>query len=273
MKNYLIINYISIINSIDEWTKKNVDFFINIKTLLVLLTGIVIGLVIASTFYAIILFSSIKKKEREIQKDIDEISDLEIAEIVKEVKKQYVEETEGLPFNNRFELLRNRLFELIQRIATVYYPESKYPIYELTIEELIMFMQYLSTRIDVIFEKKLLRQFKKISISQIFRLVDTKKKIDDNKAVKAITSSKPGKVGSFIMNTVLKISPTHWIKNILIGSSVNFGTRKIALLIMDIVADETNKTYSKSIFKKASDLEMLEIEKNLQSLEGDESDE
>ncbi len=265
-------NYLSIFDSIDNWTKSNIDFVINIKTLFVLLAGIIIGLVIASTFYAIILFRSIKKKEQEVQKDIDEISDEEIANIVKDIKKQYVEETEGLPFNNRFELLKNRLFELVNKIATVYYPESKYPIYELTIEELIMFMQYLSTRIDVLFEKRILKQFKKISIAQIFRLVDTKKKLDDNKAVKAVKNSTTGKVGTFLVNTLLKLSPTHWVKKILIGSSVNFGSRKVALLILDIVADETNKTYSKSIFKKANDLEILEIEKNLESLEGDELD-
>lgn len=264
--------YLNIIDSIDQWTKNNMEFFINIKTLFVLLAGIVIGLVIASTFYAIILFRSISKKEKEIKKEITEISDEDIANIVNNIKKEYVEETEGLPFNNRFEILKNRLSELIYKIATIYYPESKYPLYELTIEELIMFMQYLSSRIDQLFEKRLLRQFKKISISQIFRIFETKKKIDENKVVKAIKTTKPGKIGSFFAGMIKKISPTYWVKKLLIGSTVNYGTRKISLLIIDIVADETNKTYSKSIFKKANDLEMLEIEKTIESFEGDEED-
>lgn len=264
--------FLNIFTSIDEWTQRNMNFILSIKTLLVLVAGIFIGLVIAATFYAVILFASIKKKEKEIKEATINISDDEILAIVNEIKHQYVAETEGLPFNSRFDILKVRLSELVNRIASAYYPNSKYPMYELTIEETIMFMQYISTRIDKLFEKRILRQFKKISISQIFKILDTKKKIEQNKTVQTIKNSKTRKVSNTIIGTIKKFNPTYWIKKILIGSTVNFGTRKISLLVMDIVADETNKAYSKSIFQKEKDLEILEIEKTIESLEGDEID-
>ena len=61
-------------------------------------------------------------------------------------------------------------------------------------------------------------------------------------------------------------------KKLFVGSTINFASRKISLLIIDIVADETNKTYSKSIFNKERRLKQLEIETSLKELEREELD-
>jgi hypothetical protein len=49
--------------------------------------------------------------------------------------------------------------------------------------------------------------------------------------------------------------------------------RKISLILIEVVADETNKTYSKSIFTKENDLNKLEIDKTIESLERNGYDE
>lgn len=61
-------------------------------------------------------------------------------------------------------------------------------------------------------------------------------------------------------------------EKLFVGSTINFASRKISLLIIDIVADETNKTYSKSIFNKEKRLKQLEIETSLKELEREELD-
>ena len=67
-------------------------------------------------------------------------------------------------------------------------------------------------------------------------------------------------------------NPVYWVKKLFVGSTINFALRKISLLIIDIVADETNKTYSKSIFNKERRLKQLEIETSLKELEREELD-
>lgn len=274
MSNYLIFN--SLIENIDNFFSKlfeNLKEAVSWTTLFTLLMGILIGLVIASTVYAVVLFSSLRKKEKEVKNDIAHVEDSVIYEIVDSIKKQYVEETEGLSVNARFGILKKRLTQLVNNIANVYYPESKYPLYELTIEELIMFMQYLSTRIDVLFEKPILRSFKKISISQVIKVVDAKKKMDENKAVKILKKTKAKTIGSVVLGALRFANPVYWIQKLLISSSTSFAMRKISLLVIDVVADETNKTYSKSIFQKENNLDKLEIDETLKSLERDDTDE
>ena len=184
----------------------------------------------------------------------------------------YIDETESLPISVKFEILGKKLFEVINKIANEYYPNSKYPLYELTIEELILFSYYLSNRISEIFDKPLLAPFKKISVAQIFNILDTKKKIEETKAIKAIKKTKITKIGSILMTATKYANPVYWFKKLFVGTTINFATRKIALLIIDIVADETNKTYSKSIFDKARQLKQIEIEKTLEMLEEEEAD-
>ena len=266
---------VNVIQSIDDFFTKifsSLKEAITWNTFWTLIAGIVIGFVICSTIYGILLMNSISKKEKEIENTKKDIDDDKISNIVEQIKNSYVEESEGLSVTSRFDILGKKIIEIVNKISSEYYPESKYPIYELTIEELILFMHYLSNRIGDIFDKPLLAPFKKISIAQIFKILDTKKKIEETNAAKAFKKANVGKVSSIIMGGVTYANPVYWVKKLFVGSTINFASRKISLLIIDIVADETNKTYSKSIFNKERRLKQLEIEPSLKELEREELD-
>ena len=266
---------VNVIQSIDDFFTKifsSLKEAITWNTFWTLIAGIVIGFVICSTIYGILLMNSISKKEKEIENTKKDIDDDKINNIVEQIKNSYVEESEGLSVTSRFDILGKKIIEIVNKISSEYYPESKYPIYELTIEELILFMHYLSNRIGDIFDKPLLAPFKKISIAQIFKILDTKKKIEETKAAKAFKKANLGKVSSIIMGGLKYANPVYWVKKLFVGSTINFASRKISLLIIDIVADETNKTYSKSIFNKERRLKQLEIETSLKELEREELD-
>ena len=266
---------VNVIQSIDDFFTKifsSLKEAITWNTFWTLIAGIVIGFVICSTIYGILLMNSISKKEKEIENTKKDIDDDKINNIVEQIKNSYVEESEGLSVTSRFDILGRKIIEIVNKISSEYYPESKYPIYELTIEELILFMHYLSNRIGDIFDKPLLAPFKKISIAQIFKILDTKKKIEETKAAKAFKKANVGKVSSIIMGGLKYANPVYWVKKLFVGSTINFASRKISLLIIDIVADETNKTYSKSIFNKERRLKQLEIETSLKELEREELD-
>ena len=228
----------------------------------ILVAGIVVGFVICSSIYSILLFKSINNQEEKIKANAFIASDELVQEIVENIKKSYVEDTEGLMVRERFEVLGSKLYLEINQIATLYYPTSKYPLYELTIEEMILFLHYLSNRIDEVFDHPILKPFKKISVSKIFEIIDTKKRIDENKIVKATKKAHAVKI----------INPIHWFKKLVVNSTISFATRKISLIIIDIVADESNKTYSKKIFDKEKSIREMEIEQILEELEKEEQD-
>ncbi len=261
-----------IINKIDNFFSKvfeGLKDIVSWSTLFTLLAGIIIGFIICSTIYGLTLLKSVKKDSEKIKLSTTVINDDDLLKIVSDVKTSFVDETEGLSFKYRFEVLGGKLVEVASRIASLYYPNSKYPLYELTIEELIMFLEYLSKRIDSVFDKPILKYFKKISISQVFKILDTKKKIDESKTVKIIKKTQPGKIKNAVM-AVLKIAnPVYWVKKLVIGTTIDTAIRIAALHIIDIVADETSKTYSKSLFNEEKTLKMLEIEKQLEELEGE----
>ena len=238
----------------------------------ILVAGIVVGFVICSSIYSILLFKSINNQEEKIKANAFIASDELVQEIVENIKKSYVEDTEGLMVRERFEVLGSKLYLEINQIATLYYPTSKYPLYELTIEEMILFLHYLSNRIDEVFDHPILKPFKKISVSKIFEIIDTKKRIDENKIVKATKKAHVSKIKSFLIDAVKIINPIHWFKKLVVNSTISFATRKISLIIIDIVADESNKTYSKKIFNKEKSIREMEIEQILEELEKEEQD-
>ena len=105
-----------------------------------------------------------------------------------------------------------------------------------------------------------------------FEIIDTKKRIDENKIVKATKKAHVGKIKSFLIDAVKIINPIHWFKKLVVNSTISFATRKISLIIIDIVADESNKTYSKKIFDKEKSIREMEIEQILEELEKEEQD-
>lgn len=247
---------------------------ISFRTLGILFVGIIIGFAICSSIYGILLIKSVNQEEEKYKKTKEMLSlenEEKINQTISRIKNNYLEMSVGLSVKNRFEILGSKLLQTMQEIASIYYPNSKYPLYELTIEEVILFIHYLSNRIDGVFEKPILKPFKKLSISKIFAILDTKKKIEESKVAKIAKTTRLGKIKNLVVSVVTIINPIHWLKKLVVSSTIDIAMRKVALLMIDIVADETTKTYSKSIFDKEKNLRQLEIEKALEDLEKEEA--
>lgn len=245
------------------------------STFLVLFVGILLGFVICATIYGVLMMVSIRNEEK-IRKDkkLNANPNTEkMNQEVDQIKQNFIASTEGLTNKERFQILGSSIVETIHVVATEYYPESKYPLYELTIEELILFLHYLSTRIEGVFNKTILRPFKKMTVSQIFKFMEVQKQISENKAVKAANKMKLGKVSRLFMGILNYANPVYWFKKLVMGTTINIAMRKICLVIIDIVSDETNKTYSKTIFDKERALRQAQIDETLKNLEGDLRDE
>ncbi len=248
------------------------DFFVNLfskvsfGSIMLLLTGIVIGFVICAFSYLIVILQGIKQADKENKKiateDDYEKTD-EVKKYIRGAKDQYHEEASDLSLTQKIDVMKTICWALISDIAKVYYPDSNYPIYELSIEELLKLSFYITERIDEVFNGKILRLVKNFKIAQIFRLLDAKKKVEDSKIVKASKKLHVGGISKWAFSALNVVNPVYWIKKFMMDVSMNIGMNKITNVIIDIIGQETAKIYSKNIFSVNNE----EIEKEIKSLE------
>ena len=237
---------------------------INIKTIAILLIGILIGLIIAGCVYSIILIISLKSDRKLKQANIVNIKEEKILDLINRTKKEYLNETIGFTIGEKNKYLGNTVKDLSNRIAAYYYPDSKYPLYELTLEETLSLLIYVSERIDKILNKSIYKPFRKLSISQIVKIVETRKDAGTSKVAKVAGKTLDvSKAGFMALNYA---NPYYWLKNIVFGGATTYTANKIGLVVIDIVADEINKLYSKRIFSEDRKFNSL-ITENLQQIE------
>ncbi len=237
------------------------------SSVVVLVTGILIGFIISVCLYLILFLINIKKEEvRQIDKTTF-VGQEELELKIDEIKDDFIRNSEGLSMKEKTEMLGSSIVSVANTVASTYYPNSKYPLYELSIEELIKLLKYLSDRIDGVFSRAILKPFRKMTISQVFKVLDAKKKIEENKIIKTANKAKPNKIFSAISTIVNYANPFYWIKKVVINTTVNLTLNKVFLLVIDIVSDETNKAYSKSIFNEEHSLNEKAINQALLALD------
>ncbi len=163
-------------------------------------------------------------------------------------------------------------FELVEEIAGYYYPDSPHPMMELSIDEMIDLNQYISKRIDTILEQPLLKNTRNIRVTRIVQLFEKKKQIEQNKAFKVIRNKNVNRAFKATLGAINVFNPAYWFRKLVVGQSVDFITKRVALMIIAVVGEETSSIYSKKLFDK--DLEFDFVDKELQALEeGSNNDE
>lgn len=246
------------------------DFFSNLfgklsfDNLLILLSGIVIGFILCFLIYLVIVVSSFRKEEKNMVVPEIEVDNEKIERLIRSAKNQFLEESASASTGQKLNDLKEISWNLIHDIAQVYFPESKYPIYELSIDELMTLIHYITDRVDSLFKGPILKPLKRIRISYILKIIDTKKKIDENKAVKTASKLKtPWKATISVLNM---FNPVYWVRKLMISTTLVAVTNKIFGIVIDVVGEETNKVYSKSVFNIERNTH-LEIEKEILELE------
>jgi hypothetical protein len=149
-------------------------------------------------------------------------------------------------------------YELIDQIARFYFPNSKYPMLELSVHEIITLNHYVSDRIDSMLDKPVIKNTKNLRITQIMKLYDKKKLIEQSRAMKLNKKYKVDKVFKYSMMTLNAFNPVYWFRKLVINTSVDVITRRICVLIIGVVGEETTKIYSKKVFNKEDDLKLVD---------------
>ena len=139
----------------------NFEFTFNFGSVVAFLMGIVSGIILFVLIYLLWSLIYLKKQEVVLDDINSDVSTEQVDELIKQSQTKFLQvkkETGEISFDS----LRSISFELMNNIASLYYPESKHPLSELTIKELILLDQYLVEKVDNLLSKFPLKVFKKV---------------------------------------------------------------------------------------------------------------
>ena len=244
---------------------------IDVSNIINFLLGMVTGVVL---FLAALTVFGIRGKNLSLdvkkpEGDLDE-NDLRflIEQRQTKLKRSIKQKQEGA-----FKLTLEMSLELVEEISRYFFPNSKYPMYELSVNELLELNHYITNRIDEILEVPVLKNAKKTRVITIINMYEKKRAVEESKIAKAAKRMKLGKVlryGSMALNAV---NPVYWFRKLVLSTSIDAMTRKLCTTIIAVVGEETAKVYSKKLFDK--DMELGIVDENMELLleEGEEDEE
>lgn len=151
-------------------------------------------------------------------------------------------------------------FELLDEIAKYFFPDSKYPMLELSVNELINLNHYITDRLDEILDQPILKNTKKMRITKVVEMFDKKKAIEESKVFRAAKKYKVQKAIKYAGAVVNIVNPVYWFRKLVINTSVDMLTKKVCLVVIGIVGEETTKIYSKNLFDAPLELNIVEQE-------------
>ena len=182
-----------------------------------------------------------------------------------ESKQNQLDKTVRTTDSGYFKVALDLGIELTEEISRYYFPDSKYPLYELSIQELLTLNYYITNRVnDLVNNNKLFKLFKNYRIASLIDLLNTKKKITNSKLMQVSRKIKLQQIYTASKTVLNYANPVYWFRKLAIKPTTVLVTKEICKFIITIFGEETNKIYSKAIFKKEDSEE--EIINNLDRL-------
>ena len=233
-------------------------FNINFETIISFLIGLLFGVALVFLIYAVVVVASIGDKRFIIKTDDDSLTEANVKDLILEAQACYKDKKlrgKTGRITHCYKLSKDLAFG----IAARFYPKSKYPLLEITVDEAIMLLGYIRKRIDEILGKRGLRIFRKLKLSLI---ADVSKKTSTVVNSRLFNISKNvSKSVNVIRRVISVINPVNLFRKTFVDTTLNIVTDKLCLIIITIVGEETYKIYSKKVLNKD-----VEIESNVDAI-------
>lgn len=235
-------------------------FNFDLSSLVAFFIGIFLGVALISLVYGIMVITSLKSKKYIVSDPSIIISDDEVKEIIKNSQEAFKDKnlkgSKGT-IAHCYDVSIN----LVKDISRRFFPKSKRPFAELSIDEILRLSIYVSNRINELIDRPALRLIKKVKLSTILSLGDVKKTIDSSTLMRLTKKYKIKKIFSAITGVLNLINPLYWVRRLTINTSLDFAMKKLCIAIIGIVGEETYKIYSKRVFneEKAIDTGVAQI--------------
>lgn len=211
------------------------------------LLGISFGFIILVMIYVYAVIRSMNKKLKHRKADEVDIDEQEIKWLIDDAKAQFKDK------DTRNEVgfikyLGNVSGELSSDIAKKFYPKSKYPYFELTIDETLHLNHYITNRIDELLSSKILKLFRGLTLRRIIELNETKENIENNPIVRAAKKYRFAEVAKTTVAVLNATNPFYWARKGASKFTTHMVMMKIGLAVIAITGEETYKIYSKKVF-------------------------
>lgn len=256
--------FLNVFDSIREFFK-NMVANINFSSVIMLVFGIALGILISVVTILILYSSSLSKASKKKSIEVDDEKKQLANSYIQACKDEYKEASQDLNMTSKYNLAKELSIDLANNISSIFYPNSKHPIAELSAEELIKLDYYIMARIEKELDKPILRRLKKLRISAVLNTVDAVKQVNDNKIVKQAKKMKIGGIGAVISNALNVFNFGYYGKK-LGGVIAMKGLNSLIDNIFTIIGEEVFKIYSKNIF--VSDEEVKREIENIEEEEG-----
>lgn len=239
------------------------------------LLGLMTGFVLLALFVGFIFVTERQTKIKIKRSKMTNLKDIEVQDLIEKRQSEMIDTvklTDAAYFKVAFDLS----FELMNEIARYYFPDSKYPMYELSIQEIVDLSKYITERIEGLIDSRFIRRFKNYRVSTIITIINKKKALDNSKLMKL---SKKLQISKFysVSKTVLNYAnPIFWFRKLAIKPSTTFLTKEVCKMVIQIFGEETNKIYGKKMNQAPEDIEAAEakfdqvIEEDFEELETSE---
>jgi hypothetical protein len=227
------------------------------STILNFLLGMITGFVLLSMTIAFLLISARRNRNKIIRSDSEPLQAEEI-EMMIQAKQVELNDTVKVADNAYFRVAFDLSIDLMYDIAKYYFPDSKYPIYELSIQEILDLNVYITARLQKLVNGKIIRVIKNSRIATIVDILNKKKAIDNSKIMKWNRQFKVSKVLSYGAMALNYANPVYWFRKLALKPSTTLVTKEVCKLIIRVVGEETNIVYSKNFFKKDEPIERVE---------------
>jgi len=209
------------------------------------LLGISFGFVLLFLLYIYAVIKGINKNSKFRKADETDIDEAEIKWLIQDAQNQFKNKELRLQ-SGIYTYLLSILKELSIDISKKFYPQSKYPYLELTIDESLKLSHYITDRIDELLKGKILSMTRGITYTKIIEMTELKTKVDQSVIGKAAKQySTFSKVAFATLNAV---NPAYWVRKLTKDTMMNIVMIRIGLAIIAITGEETYKIYSKKVF-------------------------
>jgi hypothetical protein len=229
-------------------------FKFDMASLISLILGIFLGLVIAILIYLLLVLTSMNKNKKIFKPQVKDVDSNEVVELINNAKDEFKDnKLRGEQSYVTYAIDISK--KLIYQIAKKFYPNSRHPLLEISIDEALMLISYISKRLDEVLAHNGLKFLKRFKISFIVSLYDIKENFMENDIVKATRKYKISNAFNAAKNVLNIINPVYWIRKVVMNKAINIILKKLCVVMISVSGEETYKIYSKSIYAKESEID------------------
>lgn len=229
---------------------------LSLGTILNFVFGMITGMILFSAIYVYFFIRGKNITIDEIQHPTVDVKEDELKELIVQKQKKF-KRNRKLGTTSATKLTFDLSYELVEEISKYFFPNSKYPMLELSINEFIQLNHYVTDRIDTMLNKPLLKNTKNVRVTKFVNMYDKKKSIERNKVIKSLKKYKVDKVAKYGSMAVNAVNPVYWFRKAVIKTSIDTMSKKISVVVIGIVGEETVKVYSKKLFDKEMDIDVV----------------